>query len=171
MNAGLNTHLRSMQVEDLPLVLAWRNHESVRRFMYTQHEISAAEHKSWFDRASQDPSRHLLIYEQGGEPLGFAHLSELSCGGIADWGFYNAPSAPRGTGSALGRLVLWHAFACAGLHKVCGQALAYNQRSIEFHRKMGFVQEGTLRDQHFDGQAYHDVVCFGLIVDQWQPTP
>jgi len=160
-----------MQVEDLPLVLAWRNHESVRRFMYTQHEISAEEHSGWFDRASQDPARHLLIYEQGGEPLGFAHLNELSCGGIADWGFYNAPNAPRGTGSALGRLVLWHAFDCAGLHKVCGQALAYNQRSIEFHRKMGFVQEGTLRDQHFDGQAYHDVVCFGLIVDQWQPTP
>lgn len=168
MAGTVSARLRPMGSEDLDRVLVWRNHESVRRYMYTQHEITESEHRAWYTRASTDPSRHLLIYESKGVALGFAHLAELACGSIADWGFYNAPDAPRGTGSALGRLVLDYAFAQARLHKVCGQALAYNQRSIEFHQKMGFSREGVLRDQHFDGEAYHDVICFGLLASQWQ---
>jgi UDP-4-amino-4,6-dideoxy-N-acetyl-beta-L-altrosamine N-acetyltransferase len=53
------------------------------------------------------------------------------------------------------------------LHKLCGQALAFNERSIRFHQNLGFRREGVLRQQHFDGEQYHDVVCFGLLASEW----
>jgi UDP-4-amino-4,6-dideoxy-N-acetyl-beta-L-altrosamine N-acetyltransferase len=154
---------------DLARVLAWRNHPEVRRHMYTQHEIALDEHQHWFDRALQDPRKHLLIFELGKQPLGFINFRELAIGGIADWGFYAAPDAPKGSGRHLGRAALDYAFTEFKLHKVCGQALAYNKRSIHFHQSLGFQQEGTLRDQHFDGERYQDVVCFGLLSHEWQP--
>lgn len=153
---------------DLETVLAWRNHVDVRRFMYTQHVINMGEHATWFERASIDPKRHLLIYQVGDKPLGFINIHEIAAGGIADWGFYVAPDAPRGTGSALGHAVLQHAFQTLGLHKLCGKAIAFNERSIRFHLKLGFLKEGILKQQHFDGKAYHDVWCFGLLADAWQ---
>ena len=67
--------LRRMTHGDLERVLAWRNHQDVRRYMYTQHEISLAEHTSWFERASRDDSRHLLVFEIEGVPLGFIACS------------------------------------------------------------------------------------------------
>lgn len=159
-----------MTNEDLERVLAWRNHEEVRRYMYTQHEISLNEHSLWFERASQDSSRYLLLFESNDVPRGFINLHHIAPGGVADWGFYVAPDAPRGTGRLLGQTVLQHAFTHLALHKLCGQALRFNTRSIKFHRRLGFQQEGTLREQHFDGQSYHDVLCFGLLASEWQST-
>ncbi len=157
-----------MTEADLETVLSWRNHKEVRRFMYTQHEISKEEHSRWFERASTDPKRHLLIYQLGNKALGFVNIHEIASGGIADWGFYAAPDSPRGTGSALGYAVLQHAFQTLNLHKLCGQTIAFNEHSIRFHMKLGFLKEGVLRQQYFDGNNYHDVWCFGLLAALWQ---
>ena len=155
---------------DLELVLAWRNHPEVRRYMYTQHEITFDEHQRWFENAKADSKKHLLTFEVAQQPLGFVHFTETGSGGIADWGFYTAPDAPKGSGRQLGSAALSHAFTQLELHKVCGRVLAYNVRSINFHLASGFQQEGILRDQHFDGVRYHDVINFGLLCDDWQPS-
>lgn len=160
--------VRPMIEQDLETVLQWRNHPEVRRFMYTQHEISPDEHRGWFERSKGHAQRHLLIYEQDAVPLGFLNIQQTGAGGIADWGFYVAPDSPQGTGRRLGEVALTHAFSRLGLHKICAQALSFNERSFRFHRALGFTQEGILRQQHFDGQHYHDVVCFGLLASEWK---
>ncbi len=160
--------LRHMGVADIETVLAWRNHPEVRRYMFTQHEIGLEEHTRWFERASQDSSRHLLIFENQGIASGFINIHQVAPGGIANWGFYAAPDAPRGTGRQLGHAALKYAFTAVGYTKLCAQALSYNERSIRFHQNLGFKQEGVLRQQHFDGQRYHDVVCFGLLANEWR---
>ena len=165
---SLSQRIRIMEHDDLEQVLAWRNAPDVRRFMYTQHQISLTEHSRWFERASQDPKRKLLIFEQGGKAQGFINLHEIAAGGIADWGFYTAPDAPKGTGSQLGFAVLTYAFIQLGLHKLCGQVLAFNERSIQFHLRLGFQQEGVLREQHYDGEHYHAITCFGLLATEWK---
>lgn len=153
---------------DLELVLAWRNHPDVRRFMYTQHKITLDEHQRWFKRNLSDPTKHLLVFEVNQQPVGFVNFNETESG-IAEWGFYAAPDAPKGSGRQLGRAALKHAFTQLRLHKVCGHALAYNERSIQFHQSLGFQQEGILREQHFDGELHHHVICFGLLCHEWQP--
>lgn len=156
-----------MSEADLEMVLAWRNHPKVRRFMYTRHVINLDEHTKWFEDASADSKRHLLIYQVGIKAQGFINIHELAPGGIANWGFYVAPDAPKGTGSALGSAALRHAFQALKLHKLCGQTIASNKRSIRFHLRLGFSKEGTLQQQHFDGEKYHDVWCFGLLAHVW----
>jgi UDP-4-amino-4,6-dideoxy-N-acetyl-beta-L-altrosamine N-acetyltransferase len=162
--------IREMTADDLGNVLAWRNHPEIRRYMYTQHEISFVEHSAWFEKASLDARKHLLIFEMNGLPQGFINITEINVGRVADWGFYIAPEAAKGTGRQLGQLALTYSFQTIGVHKVCGQALAFNERSIKFHRSLGFQQEGILRDQHYDGEKYHAVICFGLINHEW-PLP
>lgn len=152
---------------DLELVLGWRNHPDVCRYMYSQHKITMAEHSRWFERVSQDGNHHLLIFENNTNPLGFINIHRIAESEVADWGFYAAPGAPKGTGKQLGQVSLYYAFTTAGLHKICGQALSYNKSSIRFHLRLGFQEEGRLREQHFDGHKYHDIVCFGLLSREW----
>lgn len=161
--------LRPMTIVDLEQVLVWRNHPDVRNFMYTTHGISPDEHRNWFERTNLDPTVHLQIYERGGKALGFVNISETRSSRVADWGFYLSPEAPKGTGGALGKAALKFAFAELKLHKLCGQALGFNERSVAFHKRLGFIEEGCLREQHFDGTNYHDVVCFGLLANEWRP--
>lgn len=163
------SRLRKMQEGDLERVLALRNHPEVRRFMYTRHEISPAEHREWYARASSNPEVHLLIFELDATAAGFVKIARLAAASpVADWGFYLDPEAPRGSGTELGRAALRHAFHVLELHKVCGQVLAFNEKSIQFHRRLGFREEGRLREQHFDGATYHDVICFGLLREEWK---
>ena len=165
------SQVRPMVYADLGRVLGWRNHPAVRLHMYTRHEITLDEHQRWFERNLLDPKKHLLIFEINHKPLGFVNFNETGNGGIADWGFYVAPDAPKGGGRQLGCAALNHAFTKLELHKVCGQALAYNERSIRFHQSLGFQQEGLLREQHFDGERYHDVICFGMLSHAWHFKP
>lgn len=160
--------IRALTSDDLPVVLTWRNHPDVRRFMFTQHEISLDEHRQWFAKTRTDPTRRLLIVEDGRDPIGYVQFSSVTCGGVADWGFYARPEAPRGSGYKLGVTALNYAFGSLNLHKVCGQAIDSNLASIAFHLRLGFAEEGMLRDQQRIDGKYHSIICFGLLAHEWQ---
>ena len=160
--------VRPMTHADLELVLNWRNHPDVRSYMYTRNKITLGEHLRWFERTVKDGSKHLLIFEIDTKPFGFVNFSEFAYGKIADWGFYVAPDASKGIGKQLGKVALNYAFNQLKLRKICGQALAYNERSIRLHQFLGFQQEGVLRDHFFDGENYHQIICFGLLNHEWR---
>jgi len=160
--------IRAMTEQDVELVLHWRNHIDIRRFMLTQHEISLEEHTMWFKRASTDPTRRLMLVEEDSQPLGFVQFSNVGVDEVSDWGFYVRPNAPKGSGRKLGEAALTHAFQAWNLHKVCGQAIAENIASISFHQRLGFVQEGVLREQSKIAGKRSDLFCFGLLKSEWK---
>ena len=162
-----NSSVRTVVEDDLPMILAWRNHHSIREFMLSRHEITPTEHRKWYGCASKDRSRRLIIVEDKAEPIGFVQFANVIAGGISDWGFYARPEAPKGTGQKLGEVALKYAFNVLDMHKVCGQALASNQASIALHKRLGFTREGDLRDQHLIAGVYHSIVCFGLLSCEW----
>jgi UDP-4-amino-4,6-dideoxy-N-acetyl-beta-L-altrosamine N-acetyltransferase len=157
-----------MEEGDLEVVRNLRNRPEIRRFMYTRHEIGRAEHREWFARAGADPATRLLVFELDAAVAGFVKIARLTpASPVADWGLYLAPEAPRGTGAGLAHAALRYAFDDLGLHKVCAQVLAFNEKSIRLHGRLGFSEEGVLREQHFDGAVYHNVICFGLLRAEW----
>lgn len=160
--------VRALTEDDLPMVLDWRNHPAVRSCMLTQHEISLEEHRTWFERVKADKTQQQLIVLEGSAPIGFVQFKPACQGGIADWGFYARPDAPKGSGSKLGQAALAHAFEKLGLHKVCGQAIESNAASIAFHQKLGFTEEGRLREQQRIANQYHTLFCFGLLAKDWR---
>jgi len=161
--------LRPLEEQDLELVLSWRNHPEVRRWMYTSHEIGLEEHRRWFKGAAVDASRFLLVYELQGIPSGYVNLTmEEERPGSATWGFYLAPDAPLGSGRGLGQAALEFAFESVGVEVLRGEALASNLNSIAFHRRLGFSDAGQLEAHHRspDG-ATHDVASFTLERAAW----
>lgn len=159
--------IRSLTYADLGDVLAWRNHPDVRRFMFTQHEISMSEHLQWYENTLKIRNLQMLIVEESDQALGYVQLSDVTPHGVADWGFYTKPGAPKGSGYKLGKTALNYAFKILQLHKICGQALEFNQASVSFHRRLGFSQEGFLREQkNINGQR-HNLICFGLLAEEW----
>ena len=167
MTPGSRGTVRRMIADDLAQVLRWRNHPDVRACMFTRHEISPKEHARWFAAAGADPARHLLIYEVDGAPLGFASLARPAGSDVANWGFYLAPGAPRGSGAGLGAAVLDHAFGALSLGEVRGEALAFNAASIRLHEKLGFRAAGERRVAQPDGESEHAVICFAIRRDEW----
>lgn len=164
----MNRSLRALQKQDLALIREWRNHPAVMQFMFSQHEIGEQEHADWFAKVSKDKRRHLLLYLENDEPVGFMQLHEReSAPKLFEWGFYIAPNAAKGTGTRLCSCALEYAFSELQALKIYGEALEFNQASIALHQKLGFVQEGRLRKQHQIQQRYHDIFCFGLLKSEY----
>ncbi len=161
--------LRKIAPDELELMLAWRNAPGVRANMYTRHEISLEEHLAWWDRIQTRTDQRYFMYEYLNKPLGivaFNGIDTANCNSA--WAFYVAPEAPKGTGSRMGFLALEYVFNVLKLHKLCGEALAFNTTSINFHKKLGFKVEGILRKQHRLDDSFVDIYRLGIFASEWQ---
>lgn len=163
-----NHIVRPMRIEDACVVLDWRNHEDIRRYMFCSDPIDLQTHLKWFKQSSSDPKRHLLIYEHVGRPLGFIQFTqESSTADEFSWGFYLSPDAPKGTGKHMGQTALRYAFHTIGATCIHGQVIAFNGKSVQFHLNLGFSQSSLLPQHHFDGTTYHDVICLHINKADW----
>lgn len=157
-----------MRESDLEKVLGWRNHPDVRKCMLSQHEITVAEHRAWFERYAKDATRALLVVEENDLAIGCVLFSNVSCEGTADWSFYADPDSPAGTGRKVCEAALDFAFRELQIYKVAGQVLDFNKRSIRTHLRLGFRQEGFLRGHYLLDGKHLGVVVFGLLSVEWR---
>lgn len=65
---------------------------------------------------------------------------------------------------------LEYAFVELGLHKVHDKVWEDNEGSVQVLEKMGFDQEGVLRDHWYSFGEYSDEYLFGLLESEWE-TP
>lgn len=159
--------LRPMKEVDLNLVLSWRNHLEVRQYMYTQKEISLAEHTLWFKSASVDKDRALLILEVDTVPCGYVNF-RFNEPGQAVWGFYLAPNSPKGTGKLLGRAATEYGFNVLGLETIWGEVLHDNVSSQNFHLHQGFVLKPILPEETAGHSKIGNVRIYLLTKRSWQ---
>jgi len=162
--------LRALEESDLDLVRRWRNRPEVRGNMYTTHEISEDEHRSWYERVKHDPTKRYFIFLADDVPLGVIAFTEIHPRNqTASWAFYAGESAPRGTGSRMELAALDYAFDVLGLEKLWCEVLAFNTGVLDLHRKFGFQQEGVFRSHHVAGSERVDVHRLAILRSEWTP--
>jgi len=136
--------------------------------MLSQHEITMAEHRTWFERSAKDATRTLLVVEENDLIIGCVVYSNISCGSTTDWSFYADPDSPAGTGRKVCETALGFAFRELQIHKVVGHVLDFNEVSIRTHLRLGFTQEGFLREHCLIGGKHLGLIVFGLLSAEWR---
>lgn len=160
--------IRPIHNADLELMRRWRNAPNIRANMYTQHEITADEHRAWWEKTRHNTAHQYFMYEYQGEPTGIASLNGIDRrNNCSSWAFYVSPDAPRGSGSRLEFVMLEHTFKVVGLHKLHCEVLAFNTAVIKMHQKFGFKEEGIFREQHRVGEQYVDIHRLGILASEW----
>ena len=161
-------NLRKIRNDDSEMILIWRNSPEIRRYMFTNHEITESEHRSWFEKMMVDSSSEYFIFEIDKISMGVCALTDLNLKqGTTFWAAYQSPHARPGTGALMEFYLLDYVFNDLGLRKICGEVLATNKNVTSLHKSFGFTTEGIFIKQHFDGQEYVDVHRFALFSDQW----
>lgn len=72
--------------------------------------------------------------------------------------------------AAVGALV-GHAFGAWSLHRVAIEAAVANRRSRAIPERLGFREEGVLREAERVGGRYLDAVLYSLLAAEWQAVP
>ena len=162
--------LKTLKKSDLELILSWRNNPGVRQAMFTQHQISFAEHQAWFERMRLDPTVSWFLYiDKADQARGVVYFTDINHKQkTAFWGFYISPNAKPGTGLRISLEAIDIVFSEINIYKVNAEVLASNVRSFKMHKKIGFVEEGRFREQYFNGKERVDVIRLGLLVSEWE---
>jgi RimJ/RimL family protein N-acetyltransferase len=74
----------------------------------------------------------------------------------------------KGYGLEAARLLINYGFQQLNLHRISSGAFAFNDRSIKLHKKLGFREEGRLRQAFFKNGQYHDLMLFGVLREEWR---
>jgi len=164
-----NSILKEMTEADLEMVRKWRNNENVRRFMYTQHEISRDEHLEWWNKITLIDSDFIpLIFEYNNKPCAFVSFSNINKKNkSASWAFYLSEDAKKGISSIVEFKALEYAFRTIFLYKLKCEVIDVNLSVIKMHKKYGFKEEGCFIDDFFNGSSYSTVHHLALFCNEW----
>lgn len=118
--------------------------------------------------------------ERDGFEMGLVHegrlVGALGAHGIdrhfslTSLGYWLAEDAQgRGLMTDAVRAVVTHAFRDLGLHRVEIRVAPGNERSAAIPRRLGFVEEGTLREcARAPGGGWFDLRVFGMLAHEWR---
>lgn len=171
VNSNTLGQLTEVSDKNYELILPIRNHELIRNAMFTNHIISKAEHKNWWEKSKDKPNCKYLLFYYKQTLTGYLAITQINkVTGTCFWGFFIAPGSIKGCGSKLFALGLDYCFEVLALNKVNSEVLSFNTPSIKLHEKFGFRQEGLFKSHHLHNETLIDIYRFAIFVDDWKTT-
>ena len=156
-----------LRQEFAPQMLAGGPHnDEVNRFTGTHGTFVLADYEAYIERTLKDPNRYTRAITEDGRFLGEVVLTvnehNRSAGlRIALWDGFG-----KGYGTIAIKHVLDYAFGERNLHRVDLEVYEFNDRAIHVYKKLGFREEGRLRDALlWDGEFYDSIVMSVLSTD------
>jgi RimJ/RimL family protein N-acetyltransferase len=163
--------LRTIAEADLPDYVEWLNDPEVTQFTQIEGPLTLEHEREWFRRITGPDSgvRNWAI-EVDGRHIGNCALHLDESGEIAGFGIVIGDKTQwgKGHGTAALREVLRIGFEEMDLQRVHLTALAENTRAIRCYEKCGFRHEGLRRRHFFKRGKWLDVVCMGILREEWE---
>jgi RimJ/RimL family protein N-acetyltransferase len=166
---GDSVELCTAEREDLEFLQQGMNHPGVRRYAGGDVPYNRQRYEDErFDVILDDDVFHALVRAEGqrvGDVL-LAPIDERR--GWANLGYWVHPDHwGKGYATEAASLAVTHGFEELALHRVSATIVADNEASKRVVEKLGFVHEGTKRDDAFVGGEYVDREVYAVLVDEW----
>lgn len=145
-----------------------RNQESVRKSMYTEHEIQLKEHLAWVERLYSDNSKIVFVVLVDDVVSGVVSVNSIDRLHLkSDWAFYLCENVRGGLGAALEFRLINFVFDRLGLEKLNCEVIESNSQVVRLHKKFGFKEEGFRRGNIIKNDKRIGVFFLGLTKSDW----
>lgn len=168
---GKRIQLRTTVKSDMDFKVKWYSEPEVNKTLILPYKLELQRTYEWFERAQKDESREdWMIEALEGNPIGVIGIKEINrnnksgllyivIGEKEYWG--------KGLGFEAELLAIHYGFKELNLHKIRGASLETNVASLAVIKKVGFHQDGTLRDEYLKDGKYYDVHIFSILRDEF----
>jgi RimJ/RimL family protein N-acetyltransferase len=174
MLTGKYVALRTIEREDLPTLLAWRNQPHFRRFFREYRELSIDHQNDWYenivlkDKAVQMFS---IISKEDNSLLGAAGLCYIdSINHSADLSIYIGHDdlyIDDHYAVDAANILLNYGFCELNLHRIWAEIYSIDIKKKRFFNHLGFTLEGTHRQTHWTEGCWVDSEFYGLLVNEF----
>ncbi|MHB7935741.1 GNAT family N-acetyltransferase [Staphylococcus haemolyticus] len=160
-------NLRALKKSDSNLILNWMKNEKLRYLIGTVYPITELEHENWFQNRMLEKDNRMFVIDLDNKKsigiVGFKNLdwvnrnSELFIyiGDEEYWG--------KGYGTQALELIIKFAFNNLNLHMLYLEVFSYNKNATKTYERLGFKQDGILRQSKFQDGKYYDKIIMSKI--------
>lgn len=173
MLTGEKVYLSSVEMSSIEKLREWRNTPALRRYFRECREISKDMQEKWYLERVRGNSNQVdfeIHGKENGLLVGHCGLYYINwMNRTAELTIYLGETSVRGLGYGKDALTLLmdYAFDTLNLNRVWCEVFD-NNGAVEVYRKIGFKDEGVLRQHHFDEGRYMDCYVLGLLAHEWR---
>jgi RimJ/RimL family protein N-acetyltransferase len=160
--------LRAIRSADSEALYGWLNEPRLARLSAPYRPVHEPSHEAWLRSLADDRSMVAFAIEESdtGTLVGLVQLVDIHpVHRNAEMRIrIGEPGARgRGLGAATLRLLLDHAWRDLGLHRVYAYVFADNERAVASYARVGFVQEGRMREAAYIDGAWCDLLVVAVL--------
>lgn len=162
-------YLRALEPDDYKISIAWRKDDQIWNMLGgTKYFVSEAYEKKWVEDTifNSKDIRLAVCLKEDDNYIGNVYLTNIDMvnrtatshvliGEKSYWG--------KGYASEALKLLLDYAFNERGLHRIAALVLESNTQSIKMHIKLGYKQEGILRESVFKNGQYNNQIVLSIL--------
>jgi len=133
----------NLSLEEKKMILEWRNHKDIRKWMYNRDIIGLSEHLSYIDSLASKKDRLYFIVKYRDEVIGVIDFTNIDhINNKTDFGIYAKPNS-RGFGKILMSTIIDYAFCNLKMDRLIAEVFIENSRAISLYKKFNFIQIDT----------------------------
>jgi UDP-2,4-diacetamido-2,4,6-trideoxy-beta-L-altropyranose hydrolase/UDP-4-amino-4,6-dideoxy-N-acetyl-beta-L-altrosamine N-acetyltransferase len=167
----MNVSLRLLTKNEIELLMEWRMHPDITRYMNTDPHLTLEGQLAWLEKIKADPTRRDWIVYIEETPIGYVNMTDIDrVNGRCGWGWFLAGQEHRSLQMAtfLERNLYDYAFDHLGLNKLCSETFTDNRFVVMLHRLCGSTEEGILRQHICKNGTYYDVSVASILASEWE---
>jgi len=121
------------------MILEWRNHPKVRKWMYNQERIKLEEHLSFIDGLKSRNDKLYFLVKKQDEYIGVIDFAQLVKKVSVHIGIYSNPNL-KGNGNILLHTLIDYSFKNLKVKRVFLEVFAENDKAYNLYKKFNFKE-------------------------------
>lgn len=164
---GEKVILRSISGSDTTNILRWRNSDTVKQFFIDRRELTSETHTQWLKNKvfTGKTVQFIIVNKTTNTDIGTVYLRDVDFyHKKAEFGVYIGETCDlgKGYGTESAKLICEYGFNELHLNKISLRVISSNIRACKSYEKIGFVTEGTFKEDIWDGENFLDVIFMSL---------
>ncbi|MHA1720138.1 MAG: GNAT family N-acetyltransferase [Promethearchaeota archaeon] len=174
MFKGKKVELGPLKKQYIPIYVKWFNDPEMLQYLTMIKPMNLENEEEWYQNAIKNPNRvyFAILNIEGGRKILIGN-----CGVEIDWrnrlGHLGITIGEKeylgkGFGTEAMQLLVNYCFEDLNMHKVELKVYDFNTRAIKSYEKIGFKEEGILRQCHYVRGKYVDLIAMGILKNEWK---
>jgi UDP-4-amino-4,6-dideoxy-N-acetyl-beta-L-altrosamine N-acetyltransferase len=128
-----------LSMDEKKMILQWRNHSSIKQWMYDSSEILLKNHLKFIESLIGNKNKLYFLVKENNQAIGvidFTNITTNSC----EFGLYSSVDL-KGYGKLLLSLVIDYAFNNLKVRKLIAEVFEENEKAIKLYETYNFIEK------------------------------
>lgn len=126
-----------LSLEEKEMILKWRSHSDIRKWMHDQNEIKLDDHLNFIESLKSRDDKLYFLVKKEDEFIGVIYFTELFHKKSVHMGLYSNPDM-KGNGKILLNKIIDYSFNDLKVKKILLEVFEENEKAYNLYKKFNF---------------------------------